>query len=87
MRWQDRATNIWQREKPALPQIASAIALSLLTLQLGIALFEYARLARAALAFPFPLDYGVLLSMCRLEMPTPSEAWAGSPRRAVNHSC
>ncbi len=58
MRWQDRATNIWQREKPAPPQIASAIALSLLALQLAIALFEYARLAKVALTFPFPLDYG-----------------------------
>src|SRR5713226_9089016 len=58
MRWQDRAAILWQREKPTLPQIASAIALSLLALQLGIALFEYARLAKAALTYPFPLDYG-----------------------------
>ncbi len=56
MRWQDRAAILWQREKPTLPQIASAIALSLLALQLGMALFEYARLAIAALADPFPLE-------------------------------
>jgi len=41
-----------------LSRIILSLALLLLLARLGIALFEYARLARAALAFPFPLDYG-----------------------------
>src|SRR6266545_4146619 len=41
-----------------LPGIIFGLALLLLVARLGISLFEYARLAGAALAFPFPLDYG-----------------------------
>ncbi len=40
-----------------LPNIIFLIALGWLLLQLAIALFEYVRLATAAVAFPFPLDY------------------------------
>jgi hypothetical protein len=58
MRWQDRAAITWRRERPTPSQVALSIALGLLLLQLGIALFEYARLAWTALDFPFPLDYG-----------------------------
>jgi 4-amino-4-deoxy-L-arabinose transferase-like glycosyltransferase len=58
MSWQDRGAAIWKHKNPTLPEIIFVIALGLLLLRLGIALFEYARLARAALAFPFPLDYG-----------------------------
>lgn len=49
---------MWKPKKLTLPEIIFASALLLLLLRLGITLFEYARLARAALAFPFPLDYG-----------------------------
>ena len=41
-----------------LPRIILSLVLLLLLARLGIALFEYARLATVALAFPFPLDYG-----------------------------
>jgi hypothetical protein len=41
-----------------LSGIILGLALLLLVARLGIAVFEYARLARAALTFPFPLDYG-----------------------------
>lgn len=41
-----------------LPRIIFILAFLLLLARLGIALFEYVRLASAALAFPFPLDYG-----------------------------
>ena len=41
-----------------LPGIIFSLALLLLVARLGTSLFEYARLATAAVAFPFPLDYG-----------------------------
>jgi hypothetical protein len=41
-----------------LSSIILGLALLLLVARLGIAVFEYGRLARAALTFPFPLDYG-----------------------------
>jgi hypothetical protein len=41
-----------------LPRIVFILALLLLLVRLGIVLFEYTQLASAALAFPFPLDYG-----------------------------
>jgi hypothetical protein len=44
--------------KPWLSKILFAVASLALLIQLGSALFEYARYARAALTFPFPLDYG-----------------------------
>jgi hypothetical protein len=43
---------------PTLSGIVLGLALLLLAARLGISLFEYARLAGAALDFPFPLDYG-----------------------------
>ena len=49
---------MWSQKKLSLPRIVFALALFLLLLRLGTALFEYARLASAALVFPFPLDYG-----------------------------
>jgi hypothetical protein len=41
-----------------LSGIILGLALLLLAARLGVSLFEYARLAGAALDFPFPLDYG-----------------------------
>jgi hypothetical protein len=49
---------LWIQKALTLPGIILSMALLLLVARLGIALFEYARLAGAALAFPFPLDYG-----------------------------
>jgi hypothetical protein len=49
---------LWNQRALMLPRIILGLALLLLVVRLGIALFEYAQLARAALAFPFPLDYG-----------------------------
>jgi hypothetical protein len=49
---------LWNQRALMLPRIVFGLALFLLVARLGISLFEYARLARAALAFPFPLDYG-----------------------------
>jgi hypothetical protein len=49
---------LWIQKALTLPRIILSLALLLLVARLGIALFEYARLAGAALAFPFPLDYG-----------------------------
>jgi hypothetical protein len=46
------------RKTPTLSKIIFSLALLLLVAQLGISLFDYARLTRTALAFPFPLDYG-----------------------------
>jgi hypothetical protein len=48
----------WNKETLTLPRVVFILALLLLLARLGIALFEYAQLARTALAFPFPLDYG-----------------------------
>ena len=49
---------LWIQKTLTLPGIILSLALLLLVLRLGIGLFEYARLAGAALDFPFPLDYG-----------------------------
>jgi hypothetical protein len=49
---------LWNQKTLALPWIIFILALLLLLARLGIAVFEYARLAGTALAFPFPLDYG-----------------------------
>jgi hypothetical protein len=49
---------LWVQKRLTLPGIILSLALLLLAARLGISLFEYARLAGAALAFPFPLDYG-----------------------------
>ena len=46
----------WNQQ--TLPWIVFILTLLLLLARLGIAVFEYSRLALAALAFPFPLDYG-----------------------------
>ena len=48
----------WNPKMLTLPQIVFILALLLLLTRLGVALFEYSRLAGAALVFPFPLDYG-----------------------------
>ena len=53
--WRDP---LWIQKTLTLPGIILSLALVLLVARLGISLFEYARLAGAALAFPFPLDYG-----------------------------
>jgi hypothetical protein len=49
---------LWNLKRLTLPGIILGLALLLLVARLGVSVFEYARLARAALAFPFPLDYG-----------------------------
>ena len=49
---------IWNQKMLTLPGIILSLVLLLLVARLGVALFEYARLASTALAFPFPLDYG-----------------------------
>ena len=56
--WREWGTAFWNQKTLALPGIILSLALFLLVARLGTSLFEYARLARAALAFPFPLDYG-----------------------------
>jgi len=56
--WREWRVAFWDQKTLTLPWIIFILALLLLLARLGIALFEYARLARAALAFPFPLDYG-----------------------------
>jgi hypothetical protein len=48
---------LWIQKTLTLPGIILSLALLLLAARLGISLFGYARLAGAALAFPFPLDY------------------------------
>jgi hypothetical protein len=48
----------WNKETLTLPRVIFILALLLLVARLCIALFEYAQLARTALTFPFPLDYG-----------------------------
>ena len=49
---------LWIQKTLTLPGMILSLALLLLGARLGISLFAYARLAGAALAFPFPLDYG-----------------------------
>ena len=56
--WREWGVAFWNQNTLTLPRIIFILALLLLLARLGISLFEYARLARAALAFPFPLDYG-----------------------------
>src|SRR6476660_6612673 len=56
--WREWGTAFWNQNSLTLPRIIFILALLLLLARLGIALFEYSRLAGAALAFPFPLDYG-----------------------------
>jgi hypothetical protein len=56
--WREWGTAFWNQNTLTLPRIIFILALLLLLARLGIALFEYSRLAGAALAFPFPLDYG-----------------------------
>src|SRR5512134_2192992 len=53
--WREALRNQWML---TLSGIILSLALLLLAARLGIGLFEYARLAGAALDFPFPLDYG-----------------------------
>jgi hypothetical protein len=54
--WREWQAALWNQK--TLSWIIFLLALLLLLARLGIALFEYARLAGAAFAFPFPLDYG-----------------------------
>lgn len=56
--WREWRARLWIQKTLALPGIIFNLALLLLVARLGISLFDYARLAGAALAFPFPLDYG-----------------------------
>ena len=56
--WREWGSDIWNQKTLTLPWIVFVLALLFLLARLGIALFEYSQLARAALAFPFPLDYG-----------------------------
>ncbi len=51
-------STIFEQLRPWLSKILFAAALLALLVQLGSALLEYARNSQAALAFPFPLDYG-----------------------------
>lgn len=54
----EREATFWNQKALTLPWIIFVLALVLLLARLGIAIFEYARLAGAALSSPFPLDYG-----------------------------
>jgi hypothetical protein len=56
--WREWGTALWNQKRLTLPGLIFSLALLLLLARLGISVFEYARLARAALAFLFPLDYG-----------------------------
>ena len=56
--WREWRAALWNQKTLTLSRIIFILALLLLLARLGIALFEYSRLARAALTFPFPLDYG-----------------------------
>lgn len=56
--WREWRAAFRNQETLTLPGIILSLTLLLLVARLGISLFEYSRLARAALAFPFPLDYG-----------------------------
>lgn len=55
--WSEWGPAFWNQKTLTFPRIIFILALLLLLARLGIALVEYARLAGAALAFPFPLDY------------------------------
>ncbi len=56
--WSEWRTTFSNQKALTLPGIIFSLALLLLVARLGTSLFDYARLAGAALAFPFPLDYG-----------------------------
>jgi hypothetical protein len=56
--WREWRAAFWNQKILTLPGLIFGLALLLLVVRLGISLFEYSQLARAALAFPFPLDYG-----------------------------
>jgi hypothetical protein len=56
--WKEWRAAFSNQKALTLPWIIFVLALLLLLARLGIALLEYSRLAGAALAFPFPLDYG-----------------------------
>ena len=56
--WREWRGTFWNQQTPTLPWIIFVLALLMLLARLGISLFDYAQLAGAALAFPFPLDYG-----------------------------
>jgi hypothetical protein len=56
--WREWGAAFRNQETLTLPRIIFILALLLLLARLCVALFEYSQLARAALAFPFPLDYG-----------------------------
>lgn len=47
-----------RRFKPTFYQVTLALVLILLAVQISTGLVHYAQLARPALAFPYPLDYG-----------------------------
>jgi len=61
--WREWGAAFWNQKTLTLPRIIFILALLLLLARLGIALFEYSRLAGAALAFPFSLDYGEVLML------------------------
>jgi len=54
--WREWRAALWNQKTPS--RFILGLALLLLVARLGVSVFEYARLARAALAFPFPLEYG-----------------------------
>ena len=54
--WREWRAALWDQK--TLSRFILGLALLLLVARLGVSVFEYAGLARAALAFPFPLDYG-----------------------------
>src|SRR5215211_5206777 len=56
--WREWRASLWNQKTLTLPGIIFSLTLLLLGARLSISSLEYARLARAALAFPFPLDYG-----------------------------
>jgi hypothetical protein len=56
--WREWRAAFWNQKPLTLPGIVFFLALLLLLARLGPALFEYGRLAGAALVFRFPLDYG-----------------------------
>ena len=56
--WREWRAALWNQKTLTLPAIIFSLVMLLLVARLGTSLFEYARLAGAALAFPFPLDYG-----------------------------
>lgn len=56
--WREWGAAFWKQNTLTVPRMTFLLALLLLFARLGIAAFEYSLLAGAALAFPFPLDYG-----------------------------